>query len=207
MVFIQVALLGPGAEEDELLSDVNEIVTRINSMHGNIFYQPMVFRYQDFEFLEYLGMLCAADALVMTSLREGWNLTSHEYVVCQENGHHGFVLSEFIGSASLFMDAALLVNPWDIKGVADAIHKVLTMSPEESNQRWETAFNHIKTHDATNWVTGFLNELKMTYAEQQRGVATMIPKLNIETYTSKYTAADKRLFVIDYEGSVLSSQC
>ena len=26
--------------------------------------------------------------------------------------------------------------------------------------RWEKAFNHVKTHDATNWVTGFLGELK-----------------------------------------------
>ena len=46
---------------------------------------------------------------------------------------HGFILSEFTGSASAFTDAALLVNPWDIKGMADAINKVLTMSPEESN--------------------------------------------------------------------------
>jgi trehalose-6-phosphate synthase len=94
VVFIQVAMLGAGAEEDELLSDINEIVTRTNSTYGNIIYQPMVFRYQDFEFLDYLGMLCAADALVITSLREGWNLTSHEYVVCQEKTKHGFILSE-----------------------------------------------------------------------------------------------------------------
>ena len=93
-MFIQVALLGPGAEEDELLSNINEIVTRTNSMYGNIIYQPMVFRHQDFEFLDYLGMLRAADALVITSLREGWNLTSHEYVVCQEETKHGFILSE-----------------------------------------------------------------------------------------------------------------
>ena len=200
-MFTQVALLGPGAEEDELLSDINEIVTRTNSMYGNMIYQPMIFRHQDIEFLDYLGMLCAADALVITSLREGWNLTSHEYVVCQEKGHHGFILSEFTGSATAFTDAAILVNPWDIKGMADAINKVLTMSPEESNRRWEKAFNHVKTHDATNWVTGFLGELKHAYFEQQRGVPTVIPKLNIETYSHRYTLAEKRLFVVDYEGT------
>ena len=202
-MFIQVALLSSGAEEDKLLSDVNEIVTRTNSMYGNIIYQPMVFRHQDFEFLDYLGMLCAADALVITSLREGWNLTSHEYVVCQDKGRHGLILSEFTGSASAFTNAALLVNPWDIKGMADAIHKVLTMTTEESNERWEKAFNHVKTHDATNWVTGFVQGLKEAYDEQQRGVATVIPKLNIETYSQKYMLAEKRLFVIDYEGMLM----
>ena len=88
--------------------------------------------------------------------------------------------------------------------MADAIHKVLTMTPEESLVRWEKAFNHVKTHDATNWVTGFLGELKNAYIEQQRGVPTVLPKLNIEAYSSKYTAADKRLFVLDYEGSRVS---
>jgi hypothetical protein len=87
--------------------------------------------------------------------------------------------------------------------MADAIHKVLMMTPEESTQRWEKAFNHVKTHDATNWVTGFLGELKDAYIEQQRGVPTVLPKLNVEAYSSKYTVAEKRLFVVDYEGTTL----
>jgi trehalose-6-phosphate synthase len=202
-VFIQVALSGNGGEEEELLSDINEIVTRTNSKYGSIVHHPMIFRYQDLEFLDYLGMLSAADALVITSLREGWNLTSHEYVICQEKNHHGFILSEFTGSASAFTDAALLVNPWDIKGMADAIYKVLTMSPEETNRRWEDAFNHVKTHDATAWVTGFLTSLKNAYIEQQRGVATVLPKLNVDTYAGKYSVSEKRLFVVDYEGYTL----
>jgi trehalose 6-phosphate synthase complex regulatory subunit len=199
-------LLSSGGEEEDFLSDVNEIVTRTNSMYGNIIYQPMVFRHQDFEFLDYLGMLCAADALVITSLREGWNLTSHEYVVCQEKNRRGFILSEFTGSASVFTDAALLVNPWDIKRMADAIYKVLTMSPEESNERWEKAFNHVKTHDATTWVAGFLDELKQTYADQERGVPTLLPKLNVEAYSHRYSSAEKRLFVVDYEGIFVSEE-
>lgn len=199
-MFIQVALLGTPEEKDEFLSDVNEIVTRTNSMYGNIIYQPMIFHHQDFEFLDYLGMLCAADALVITSLREGWNLTSHEYIVCQEKDHHGFILSEFVGSTSVFTDVAILVNPWDIKGMADAIHTVLTRSREENDTHWKKAFEHVRTHDATSWVTGFLGQLKNSYIEQQRGVATGLPKLNVETYSGKYSVAGKRLFVLDYEG-------
>ena len=204
MVFLQVALLGGGGEEEELLSDVNEIVTRTNSMYGNIIYQPLVFRHQDFEFLEYLGMLCAADALFITSLREGWNLTSHEYVVCQEKNKHGLILSEFTGSAEAFMDAALLVNPWDIKGMADAIYKILEMSPEETQERWKKAFDHVKTHDATNWVAGFLKTLRQASVEQQRGVPTALPKFNVANHTAKYNASGKRLFVLDYEGTLVA---
>lgn len=199
-----MALLGGGGEEEQLLSDVNEIVTRTNSMYGNIIYQPLVFRHQDFEFLDYLGMLCAADALFITSLREGWNLTSHEYIVCQEKGKHGLILSEFTGSAEAFRDAALLVNPWDIKRMADAIHKILEMSPEETEERWEKAFNHVKTHDATNWVDGFLGTLRQASVEQQRGVPSAIPKFNVNNQIAKYTASEKRLFVVDYEGTLVA---
>jgi hypothetical protein len=79
------------------------------------------------------------------------------------------------------------------------------MSRREADIRWERAFHHVKTHDATMWVTGFLNELKQAYIEQQRGVPTVIPKLHMETYVYNYTQAEKRLFLIDYEG--MSSSC
>jgi len=204
VVFLQVALLGGGGEEEELLSDVNEIVTRTNSTYGNIIYQPLVFRHQDFEFMDYLGMLCAADALFIASLREGWNLTSHEYIICQEKEKHGLILSEFTGSAEAFEDAALLVNPWDIKGMADSIYKILEMSPKDSSQRWEKMFTYVRTHDATNWVAGFLTALRHASVEQQRGVPTALPKFNVTNHIAKYTAAEKRLFVIDYEGTLVA---
>ncbi|ORY33530.1 hypothetical protein BCR33DRAFT_856189 [Rhizoclosmatium globosum] len=82
VVLIQVAL--STTEENENESQVNEIVSRINSKFGTIEYLPVVYLQQNISFSHYLALLSIADACLITSLRDGMNLTSHEYVVCQQ---------------------------------------------------------------------------------------------------------------------------
>jgi trehalose 6-phosphate synthase/phosphatase len=91
-VLIQVAL--STSEQNEVQGQVSDVVTRINSRFSNLSYQPIVFLRQDITFSQYLGLLTAADVCLITSLRDGMNLTSHEYVVCQEEQKNPLVLSE-----------------------------------------------------------------------------------------------------------------
>ena len=55
-----------------------------------------------------------ADACLVTSVRDGMNLTSHEFVVCQQDSPAPapVILSEFTGTAGCF-SSALQVNPWN----------------------------------------------------------------------------------------------
>lgn len=91
-MLIQVAL--STSEQNEVQGQVSDVVTRINSRFSNLSYQPIVFLRQDITFSQYLGLLTAADVCLITSLRDGMNLTSHEYVVCQEESKNPLVLSE-----------------------------------------------------------------------------------------------------------------
>jgi trehalose-6-phosphate synthase len=53
--------------------------------------------------------------------------TSMEYILCQENTNKApLVLSEFLGTANSFT-SALLINPHDVLGVAEAINQGLTV--------------------------------------------------------------------------------
>lgn len=70
------------------------------------------------------------------------NLTSHEYVVCQEKKKSPLIISEFAGTYGSF-GAALRVNPWDTGEVADAIHEALTMSQEEKEYRWNELYTYV----------------------------------------------------------------
>src|SRR5205085_12080321 len=79
---------------------------------------------------EYFGLLGVADVGLVTSVRDGVNTMSLEYVVCQHERQGPLILSEFSGTAGSLSDA-IHVNPWDLGGVAAAIDKALTMSPEE----------------------------------------------------------------------------
>jgi len=58
------------------------------------------------------------------------NLTSHEFVVCQNDKKSPLILSEFAGAAGS-LAGAFHVNPWDYEGVAFALHEALSLHPEE----------------------------------------------------------------------------
>jgi trehalose-6-phosphate synthase len=94
-----------------------------------------VYLVQDIDFSHYLALLTIADAFLITSLRDGMNLTSHEYVVCQEVKKSPLIISEFTGAYGNF-GAAIRVNPYDAEEVADGIVEALIMSEEEKLICW-----------------------------------------------------------------------
>ncbi|KAK9456955.1 glycosyltransferase family 20-domain-containing protein [Dipodascopsis uninucleata] len=159
VIFIQVCLTNIACQDLE--SDVSDIVTRINSSNSHVGSEPpVVFLHQDISFEQYLALLFEADAFVVTSLREGMNLTCHEYIFCQEQSSKGpLILSEFTGSASVLGDKCLLVNPWDKVEVADAFYKALTMPLEERKERCDALYSEVMTNTCAHWVKLFLREL------------------------------------------------
>jgi hypothetical protein len=58
------------------------------------------------------------DVAIVTSLRDGMNLVSYEYVACQSDNAGVLVLSEFAGAAQSLGAGAILVNPWNISDMA-----------------------------------------------------------------------------------------
>jgi trehalose 6-phosphate synthase/phosphatase len=83
---------------------------------------------------EYLALLSVADLALVTSMRDGMNTTSMEYVLCQKDKKSPLILSEFTGVTGS-MKAAVRINPWDSMGVARAIDSCLQMDSEERAQR------------------------------------------------------------------------
>lgn len=124
MVLIQVAL--QTTESNELAGGVADVVSRLNSRFSTLTYQPVVFLHtQDLTFPQYLALLSVADAFIVTSLREGMALRTHEYVECQDGKYRPLVLSEFTGSYSYSgFRSCIAVNPWDTRGTAAAINQV-----------------------------------------------------------------------------------
>jgi hypothetical protein len=61
-----------------------------------------------------LPQYAVTDVAIVTSLRDGMNLVSYEYVACQSDNAGVLVLSEFAGAAQSLGAGAILVNPWNI---------------------------------------------------------------------------------------------
>ncbi|QSS59828.1 trehalose phosphate synthase [Histoplasma capsulatum] len=193
VVLIQVAL--PCTDQSELDATVSDIVTRVNSANFSLAHQPLIFLKQDISFPQYLALITMADVLMVTSLREGMNLTSHEYIHCQDgkysNKKHGsLILSEFTGSASLFDGHTLLVNPWNYRQCAEALNTSLQLTPEQKERNWTKLNDTIMKHTTVNWFEEFVDALSKAYSEQSLRDNVSIPRL--------------RLFILDYEGTLAS---
>lgn len=205
VVLIQVAT--STTEDPELGATVSEIVTRIDATHSTLTHNPLVFLRQDIAFSQYLALLSIADALAITSLREGMNLTCHEFVICQDGQssnkkHSPVILSEFTGSSSIFDGAELAVNPWDYNNIAEAFKIALEMDDGEKKRRYEKLWNLVMHHTGEYWVRNLSDYLAKVHEEQFKGDTMSIPRLSSINLARSYEKSSKRLFLLDYEGTL-----
>ena len=207
VVLIQVAT--STTEQPELEATISDIAMRINSNHSTLAHQPLVFLKQDLAFSQYLALITVADALMITSLREGMNLTSHEFVYCQD-GSYGdkkygsLILSEFTGSASVFGNLALLVNPWDYRQCSEAIHTALVRDEKKRKEVWEGLYRAVLQNSTANWVKSFNETLKRVWDEQSAREIMAVPRLSVPRLTERYRESKRRLMIVDYEGTLAS---
>lgn len=209
VVLIQIAT--STTEDPELGAAVANIVTRINSNHSTLAHQPVVFLRQDIDQQQYLALLTLSECLIINSLREGMNLSSHEYIHCQDGKYHEtenmygpLILSEFTGSASVLGSKPLLVNPWSYRQVADTIKIALDMPLNERKSRWREMYAMVMHHNATQWYTSNMEHLKHAWEEHSVRDSTSVPRLSVSTLKSRYEKADRRLLILDYEGTLAS---
>jgi trehalose 6-phosphate synthase len=95
----------------------------------------------------------------VTPLRDGMNLVAKEYVAAQNAENPGvLILSRFAGAAEQ-MKEALIVNPYDIEEMADAIKVALEMGDTERRERHEALLAGIRRDDAYSWCRSFLDAL------------------------------------------------
>jgi trehalose 6-phosphate synthase len=69
------------------------------------------------------------------------------------------VLSQFAGAARE-LDGALIVNPLDIDGMADALATALAMSLDERQARYRGMFESLRENNVSVWRDNFLRDLQ-----------------------------------------------
>jgi len=103
---------------------------------------------------------------LVTPLRDGMNLVAKEYVAAQSEEDPGvLVLSRFAGAAD-DMDGAVIVNPYDMEAVAEALHLGLIMALEERQERWRRLLKQVKEHDINHWRQNFVEALQQAQPPQ-----------------------------------------
>lgn len=206
VVLIQVCLMNKS--EPELESDVTTIVDRINSLRSNLASsQPCVFLHQDIDFAQYIALLAEAKAFAVTSVREGMNLTCHEFIYCNDI-YSPLILSEFTGAASVLGPDTILVNPWDRTEMAEAFYRAITMDEEEKKRRWTILYDLVTHNTCVTWVKDFLQDMNIAWAEQQRRQLASVPQLDMSKLREDYqqTKTNYRMFFLDLDCTSVSNE-
>jgi trehalose 6-phosphate synthase len=132
---------------------------QINGDFGTLDWSPLRYRSQSMPRNVLAGAYRAADAALVTPLRDGMNLVAKEYVAAQDPDDPGvLILSRFAGAAWQ-MREALLVNPYSREDVADAIRRAVDMSRSERIARWRALYAGICREDLASWRNAFLRDL------------------------------------------------
>ncbi|KAE8132498.1 glycosyltransferase family 20-domain-containing protein [Aspergillus pseudotamarii] len=206
VVLVQVA---SASELPELEAQVSKIAMRINSNYSTLTHQPLVLLRQDISYSQFLALMSVADIFMVTSLREGMNLTSHDYLHCQDGKvasrrHGSLILSEFTGSASIFSGHELLVNPWDYREVADTIHKALEMSPNQKQRNWEYLLEKKASCTAIAWYKSFQTALHKAHSTQLSRELSQVSSLSVHSLEESYEKSNSRLFFLEDDGVLQS---
>jgi len=157
--FIQVVV--PSREDipeyHRLRVEIEQLVGHINGRFARPGgWVPVWYEYRSLSRLELLAYYRAADIGLITPLRDGMNLVAKEYCTCSIEEDCVLVLSEFAGAATQLDRGALLVNPFDIEGVADALRDAYFMEPAERRSRMRRIRASIRENDVFRWVDSFL---------------------------------------------------
>jgi trehalose 6-phosphate synthase len=112
---------------------VQRMAAEIVDEYGTDTWRPVLLHVDD-DYPRSLAAFRVADVLLVNPLRDGMNLVAKEGPVLSERGC-ALVLSTQAGAADELGSDALLVNPYDISGTAEALHEALLMPEDERAAR------------------------------------------------------------------------
>src|SRR5207248_6822923 len=105
-----------------------------------------------------LAALRRSDVIFVNSVRDGMNLVVQEGIVLSERDPAVVVSSE-AGVAELLGDDALVVNPFDVRATAEALHQALSMPPDERAARARRMRDAVTRLPPAEWFQAQLDAL------------------------------------------------
>jgi trehalose 6-phosphate synthase len=161
VTFVQIS--APSREDvpeyAEIRSQVEATAGRINGRFSEFDWMPLRYINRGFTRRTLAGFFRLSRVGLVTPLRDGMNLVAKEYVAAQSEEDPGvLVLSRFAGAADE-LDSAVIVNPYDLEAVAEAMRLGLIMPLDERQDRWRRLLAQVKEHDVLHWQQSFVEAL------------------------------------------------
>ena len=161
LVFLQLAAPSRSTipRYQALEAEVDAAVQEVNGAYQTKRWKPILYLKRHHEHRDIWPFYRHADFCMVTSLHDGMNLVAKEYISVRDDEDGALILSQFTGASSELRDA-ILVNPYDMDGMAEAIRNAVAMAPDERKARMGRMRQAVREHNIYRWAGLLLSELE-----------------------------------------------
>lgn len=200
VVFVQICVPSRVdiSKYGNLRVQVERLVGQVNGEFGTLTHVPVHYLFQSVEVDTLTAFYRRADICLTTPLRDGLNLVCKEYVACHPDGNGVLILSEFAGAAEE-MSEALIVNPYDIGGTANAIALAVRMTPDEKRRRMLPLYRRITDFNNQEWARIFIDVLNETVQHRHASQSRVLDREEFGRLREQIGAAPSTLICVDFD--------
>jgi trehalose 6-phosphate synthase len=162
VTFVQIAPLSRSdvAEYEIIRHALEQASGRTNGRFADPDWTPVRYLNKNVPHATLMGYMRAAKVALVTPLRDGMNLVAKEFVAAQDPADPGVLVLSTLAGAARELTTALMVNPYDVTGVAEALQTALWMPLPERRERYEAMMSVIRRNDIHAWIEHFLEALQ-----------------------------------------------
>jgi trehalose 6-phosphate synthase/phosphatase len=143
-------------EYQGMRTEIERLVGEINGKFGYPGWTPINYMFRSLNRNELVSYYNAADIALVTPIKDGMNLVAKEFCTANIDENAVLIISEFAGAAYQMGRHALVVNPYDLAGIANAIHHAYLMPQSERKIRMKRLRASIRRRDIYWWLERFL---------------------------------------------------
>jgi len=204
VTLIMVAVPTRTGVEDyrELRNRLEQLVGRINGEYGTMGYVPVWYLYRSLPFAELTALYNVSDVALVTPLRDGMNLIAKEFIAAKADKPGVLIISEMTGAARE-MGEAIVVNSCDKGAIVDAIKQALEMPPLEQLERNKVMQERLRRYGISRWSQDFLDALSDIKKTQEKMSANRLSESMTKKLAEDCRKSNKRLFLLDYDGTLV----
>ncbi len=150
--FVQIAAPSRSSldEYQRFEAQVRATAAQINARFGDRTWQPIKLLVEHHDAASVRAHYRACDVCLVTSLHDGMNLVAKEFIAARDDERGTLILSQFAG-ASGELHEALIVNPYHIEQVAEALHRALAMPAAEQRERMASLRQLVREFNVYRW--------------------------------------------------------
>lgn len=186
----------------ELKDEIDKLVGNINARFRTPAWHPIHYFYRSFPIEILSAFYSRADICLVTPMRDGMNLVSKEYIASRLEANGVLILSEMAGASKELTDA-LIINPNNLCEVYGSIIQAIEMPEEEQATRMQALSATVNKFDIHHWVKVFMSQLHQIKEAQKMNETRAVNARITEQIVSKMKESRKRVFFLDYDGTLV----